>query len=240
MEEAKIAKLTESIEKLETKCRIFKENSTAKKLDKEGFEGKKLNFLEEIKKISYEIKQLKELVSTKNQTEQVVIRELNSLSEQFQTEVDEDTGIATVFVEASLDTHFEIDIDCSRYPDPPYLFIPKMMDDFLGSEFVLALKTLKNWSRKKPPHVVDIFKELEEKLVAFFQKKEGAIDDRGNMAKRRKLIELARNAEQTGNTAEAIDLYQGVLELSNDLKDKATYFKFKQRIEELETNGKKE
>ncbi|MDD1776938.1 MAG: hypothetical protein LUQ65_02135 [Candidatus Helarchaeota archaeon] len=239
MEEAKIAKLTESIEKLETDCRAFKEDLTAKKLDREEFEGKKLNFLEEVKKISYEIKQLKELVSTKNQTDQVVIRELNSLSEQFQTEVDEDTGIATVFVEASLDTHFEIDIDCSRYPDPPYLFIPKMMDDFLGSEFVLTLKTLKNWSRKKPPHLVNIFKELEEKLVAFFQEKEETIDDRGKMAKRRKLIELARNAEQAENIAEAIDLYRGVLELSKELKDKATYIKFEQRIEELEKEWQK-
>jgi hypothetical protein len=240
MEDAKIAKLTESIEKLETDCSVFKENSTAKTLNKEDFEGKKLNFLEEIKKISYEIKQLKELVSTKNQSEQIVIRELNSLSEQFQTEVDEDTGIATIFVEASLDTHFEIDVDCSRYPDPPYLFIPKAMDDFLGREFVPSLKTLKNWSRRKPPHLVDIFKELEEKLVTFFQRKEESIDDRGKMAKRRKLIEFARNAEEAGNTAEAIDLYRGVLEISKDLKDKATYFKFKQRIEELETNDKNE
>jgi hypothetical protein len=240
MEDAKIAKLTEAIEKLETDYSVFKENLTVKKLDKEDFEGKKLNFLEEIKKVSYEIKQLKELVSTKNPTEQIVVRELNSLSEQFQTEVDEDTGIATVFVEASLDTHFEIDIDCSRYPDPPYLFIPKAMDDFLGQEFVLNLKPLKNWSRRKPPHLVDIFKELEEKLVAFFQQKEESIDDRGKMAKRRKLIELARNAEQAGNTAEAIDLYRGVLELSKDLKDKATCVRFKKRIEELETSGKNE
>ena len=240
MEDAKIAKLNASIEKLETDCRMFKENLATKKLDREDFEGKKVNFLEELRKINYEIKQLKELVGSKNQTEQIVIRELNSLAEQFQTEVDEDTGIATVFVEASLDTHFEIDIDCSRYPDPPYLFIPKIMDDFFGPEFVLTLKPLKNWSRKKPPHLVDIFKELEEKLVGFFQKKEEVIDDREKMAKRRKLIELARNAEQAGNTAEAFDLYQGVCELSKDLKDKVTYFRFKKRIEELETNGKNE
>jgi hypothetical protein len=240
MEETKIAKLTESIEKLETEYKTFKEDSTAKRLDKEDFEGKKVNFLEEIKKVSYEVKQLKELLGTRNQSEQRVIRELNSLSEQFQTEVDEDTGIATVFLEPSLETHFEIDVDCSRYPDPPYLFVPKAMDDFLGPEFVLTLKTLKSWSRKKPPHLVDIFKELEEKLVAFFQNKEESLDDRGKMAKRRKLIELARNAEQAGNVEEAIDLYQGVCELSKDLKDKGMYFKIKKTIEELEKSGKNE
>jgi hypothetical protein len=240
MEETKIAKLTESIEKLETEYKTFKEDSTAKRLDKEDFEGKKVNFLEEIKKVSYEVKQLKELLGTRNQSEQRVIRELNSLSEQFQTEVDEDTGIATVFLEPSLETHFEIDVDCSRYPDPPYLFVPKAMDDFLGPEFVLTLKTLKSWSRKKPPHLVDIFKELEEKLVAFFQNKEESLDDRGKMAKRRKLIELARNAEQAGNVEEAIDLYQGVCELSKDLKDKGMYFKIKKTIAELEKSGKNE
>jgi len=99
---------------------------------------------------------------------------------------------------------------------------------------------LKSWSRKKPPHLADIFKELEEKLVAFFQKKEEGLDDRGKMAKRRKLIELARNAEEAGNTAEAIDLYIGICELSKDLKDKVTYFKFKKRIEELEKSDKNE
>lgn len=240
MEEAKISELIESIEKLETECKGFKEDLTAKKLDKEAFEGKKVNFLEEIKKVSYKIKQLKDLLGTRNQIEQLVIRELNSLSEQFQTEVDEDTGIATVFLEPSLETHFEIDVDCSQYPDPPYLFIPKVMDDFLGHEFILNLKALKSWSRKKPSHLVDIFKELEEKSVTFFQKKEEGMDDREKMAKRRKLIELARNAEQAGNTAEALDLYQGVCELSKDLKDKVTYLRFKKKIEELKKNGKKE
>ena len=236
----KIAAFSESVEKLENEFKNFQEKFRAKEIDMEEFDGRKVNFLEEIKKVSYEIKQVKDLLSARNEMEQQVVRELNLLSEQFQTEVDEDTGIATVFISASLEVHFEIDIDCSRYPEPPYLFIPKMMDDFLGSDFIINLKTLKKWSRKKPPHLVDIFKELEEMLVEFFQKEEEVIEDRDKLAKRRKFIELARNAENAGNNAEAINLYQGVLEISLDLKDKASYFKYKKILEELETSVKGE
>jgi len=236
IENTKIETFSRIVEKLENEWEEFEENFKVRMVDLEEFESKKVNLLEEIKSLSYEIKQTKDLLNTRDEREQQVVRELDSLSEQFQTEVDDETGIATVFISPTLDTHFEIDFDCSRYPEPPYFFIPKTMDDFLGSNFINNLKALRKWSRKKPPHIVDIFKEMEEKLVEFFQKEE-VIDDREKLANRRKFIELARTAEKAGNIVEAINLYQCVLEISQDLKDKASYFKYKKLVEELKTNA---
>ena len=236
IEITKIAKLSESIEKIEKEFLNFEENFKENKMGQEEFEGIKTNLFEEIRKINYGIKQIKDLLSTRSEKEQHIIRELNLLSEQFQTEIDEDTGIATVFLSASLDIHFEIDIDSSQYPEIPYLFVPKTMDTYLGSNFITNLKTLRKWSKKKPIHLVDIFKEIEEKLVEIFQKEEGVSEDREKLAKRRKFIELARNAEKAGDIEEAINLYQIILEISQDLKDRTSYFKFKKILEELKPN----
>ena len=58
----KIAAFSESVEKLENEFKNFQEKFRAKEIDMEEFDGRKVNFLEEIKKVSYEIKQVKDLL----------------------------------------------------------------------------------------------------------------------------------------------------------------------------------
>ncbi|MFX1293607.1 MAG: hypothetical protein ACFFD2_01925 [Promethearchaeota archaeon] len=232
----KIIRFNEVVEKLENISTNLIEDFNTDRIDKDEFESKKINLLEEIKKTKYEIYQFKETLSVRNEHEKVILKELHLLFERFQTEIDEDTGIATIYLSASLDTHFNIDVDCSKYPYPPYIFIPKDLDDFFDRDIVLELKTLKKWSIKKPPHLVDIFEELEEKLVEVFLKDDEIIDDREKIANRRKLIESARIAENSGNFKKALRLYQNVLSISQGLKDKRTYIKYKEKIKEVKQN----
>lgn len=232
--------LEEQLGHLEGEIEDLKKNLESKDITKDDFEGKKLNLLEEIKKLRYEIEQLKEQFNAKSQEEKVIFDELNLLSDQFQIDIDEYSGLATVYLSASIDTHFEVDVDCSKYPEPPYLFIPKEIDDFFKGNIVSELKTLKKWSLKKPPHLVDIFKELEKKLVAFFQRDNEIVENREKIANRRKLIKLAQTAEEAGNFNEAFELYKSVIYISQDLKDKETSAKYKEKIKEIEARAKQQ
>jgi hypothetical protein len=232
--------LEEKVGNLEGEIKNLEKSLESRDISNDDFEGKKVNLFEEIKKVQYEINQLKEELDVKSQGDKLIFDELNLLSEQFQTEIDGDSGLATIFLSASVDTHFEIDVDCSKYPEPPFLFIPKEIDDFFQGNIVSELKTLKKWSSKKPPHLVDIFKELEEKLVGFFQRDDEIVDNRERIARRRKLIQLAQKAEEAGNIEEAIDLYKGVMYISKDLKDKEAFNKYKEKIKEIETHAKQQ
>ena len=234
------AKLTETIERLEDEFSSFKEVFESKQTTQNDFESGKINLLEEIKKTKYEIEQLKAQLDIRTEREKLLLDELNELSKQFQTEIDEDTGIATIFLSVTLEHHFEIDVDCSKYPEPPYIFIPKTLDDFFGGKIVLELNTLKKWSLTNPPHLVDIFKELEQKLNEFFKIEEEVIEDRDKLAQRRKFVKLARSARDSGDIEEAINLYQAILEISQSLKDKKGYLKYKQEMQEAEANAKQE
>ncbi|NVM52498.1 MAG: hypothetical protein HWN66_02260 [Candidatus Helarchaeota archaeon] len=229
--------LTKAVERLENALKSFKEDFDSKNITQDDFESKKVNLLEEIKKTKGEILELKDQLSVRNEREKLILEQLNLLSKHFQTDVDEDTGIATIYFSVSLDTHFDIDVDCSRYPEPPYIFIPQTIIDFFDGDIVSELKTLKKWSIKKPPPLVDIFKELERKLVEIFQFENEVIDDRDKMARRRKLIGLARNAENEGDFEEAFSLYESIVEISQELKDKKNYLKYKKKMQEVEAHA---
>lgn len=230
----KIAGFQKAVGTLESAFKSIKDDFATKKLDKEELEGKKVNFLEDIKKTTYEINQFKEKFSARNEKEKLILEEFNLLSNQFQTDIDEDTGIATIYLSASMDSHFEIDVDCSPYPNTPYIFIPKELDDFFEGSVVTQLKSLKRWSIKKPPHLVDIIKELEEKLVEYFMKDNELMEDREKIATRRKLIESARTAEKEGNIEEALIIYRDILKISKELKDKQNCLKYEDKIREME------
>ncbi len=228
-----IMKLTKEVETIENNFKNHQEEFNKKIINQEDFEGIKLNLAEEIRKVRYEITQLRAKINVKNEREGLILEQLDELSEQFQTDIDEETGIATIFLEVSLDIHYEIDIDCSKYPQAPYLFIPKELDDFFDGKIVRELKTLQKWSMKKPTPLVEIFEEIEEKLIEFFLEDIEMIDDREKIAHRRKLIGFARDAENKGNFDEAIIIYSDILKISKELNDKRSYLRYRDKLKEV-------
>ncbi|MHA1131118.1 MAG: hypothetical protein ACTSQI_16245 [Candidatus Helarchaeota archaeon] len=228
--------LTHSLEKIEDAFEALKSCMTTNEMDNETFEGKRINLLEQIKKIKYKISQLKESLNVKTAKEKLILQELNLLSERFQTEFDEDTGIATVFLSSSIDTHFKIDVDCSRYPDRPYIFISQELDKLFEGKLGSKLKVLTKWTNKKPPHIVEIFEEIEKNLAEFYDNGSEIADNREKLAYRRKIINFARNAEECGDFRKALNLYRDVLTISYELKDMQACAKYQQKIREVEKN----
>ncbi len=232
----KKAELITALKKIENDFRNLKRKVSTNQITQEEFESYKVNLLEEIKKNRYIINQLKETLNVKNSEEKLILSELNLLSERFQTEIDEDTGIATIFLSASVNMHFNIDVDCSMYPNPPYIFIPQELNDLFEGNLVSKINSLQRWSIKKPPHLVEIFEELEEKLVETFIKEENLIERRKKMAYRRKIIYSAREAEQVEEYKKAINLYREVIAISNELQDQEACYKYTAKILEVEKN----
>ncbi|MHA1652143.1 MAG: hypothetical protein ACTSYB_18330 [Candidatus Helarchaeota archaeon] len=224
-------RLERDVEELQKQCEKTK-------LNREEFETRKLNLSEEIKKVRFEILQLREKLNVKSEKEKVILDELELLSERFQTDIDDDTGIATIYLSISLDTHFTIDLDCSKYPDPPYLFIPETLNDLFEGNFISQIKTLRKWSSKKPPHLVEIFDEIEKKLVERLLPEEENMNDREKRSYRRKLIQSARDAENKGDLSEAVNLYREVVKISRELKDKQAIIRYEKKLKDIEINAK--
>ena len=68
-----------------------------------------------------------------------------------------------VYLTITLTRTFMINIDFSNYPEKPTISFPDEVSRLIGNPYD-SLESLKNWNSKNPPHIIDIFHELEKKL----------------------------------------------------------------------------
>ncbi len=76
---------------------------------------------------------------------------------------DQNGGSINVYITITLIKTFIIPIDFTRYPERPIISFPEEVINMLGDPYK-TLDILRRWSSKKPPHIIDIFHELERKL----------------------------------------------------------------------------
>lgn len=230
-------RLFDAVLELQGQVEKLKSETEARRISQSEFESRKINLKEIVRKLSYELNYIKTQLNVKTESEKRVLDQLNLLCRHFQTKIDDYTGLATVFLSLSLDLHFEIDVDCSEYPNTPYIFIPQALLDYYEGDLLSELKLLQKWSSKKPPNIVDIFLEMERKLVELFRDRgESNLDRRDLLARRRKFIKSARLAENNGNFDTALADYRNALAISEILDDKPNYEKYKKKILEVETH----
>ena len=72
-------------------------------------------------------------------------------------------GDINVYVTITLTKTFIIPIDFTNYPKKPIISFPEEVISLLGDPYK-TLDTLKRWSPKNSPHIIDILHELERKL----------------------------------------------------------------------------
>ncbi len=68
-----------------------------------------------------------------------------------------------VYITITLTNTFIIPIDFTHYPERPVVAFPDEVKKILRDPYK-TLNTLREWSSKKPPHIVDVLHELEKKL----------------------------------------------------------------------------
>jgi len=69
-----------------------------------------------------------------------------------------------VYMTITIAKTFIIGINFSDYPKYPIIALPKQLKNILGDPYE-SLSTLKKWNVKKPPHIIDVLHETENKLL---------------------------------------------------------------------------
>ncbi|MBA7523976.1 hypothetical protein ES705_16113 [subsurface metagenome] len=72
-------------------------------------------------------------------------------------------GDLTIYLTITLTKTFLIQINFNNYPEKPTVIVPEEARNLIGDVYQ-TLDVLRNWSAKNPPHIVDILRELENKL----------------------------------------------------------------------------
>ncbi|MHA1300827.1 MAG: hypothetical protein ACTSO9_15525 [Candidatus Helarchaeota archaeon] len=104
--------------------------------------------------------------------------EAKNLMCNFQTDFLDKMSKAKVYISASLEDHFIFEIDFSNYPEIPKLVIPEEVRKLFILPMNVNLTCIKDWDRNKPPHIIDIFNELEGLLLSKF---DGTFSDLENL-----------------------------------------------------------
>ncbi|MFX1504081.1 MAG: hypothetical protein ACFFDH_24185, partial [Promethearchaeota archaeon] len=69
-----------------------------------------------------------------------------------------------IYMTITISKTFIIGINFIDYPKKPFFSFPEEINNLLGDPYK-TLETLKKWNVKKPPHLIDVLQELENKLL---------------------------------------------------------------------------
>jgi len=164
----------------------------------------------------------------------------------FQTEFAEYISKPKVYLSASIEDHFIFEIDFTNYPQKPKLITPDSLQKFFDVPFDTKLSILTEWSPQNPPHIVEIFYEIERLLIKIFQSEEEVKEPDlnqqriGKILQRRKLLISAEYEQELKNIEKAIELYHRALQLSYELEEFERTDKIAKIIAELKNSTQKE
>ena len=229
--------------KLQVKVVFVKVNSLKVQLKNreitlEEFKTKKEVLENQLRDILGQISKYKEKGTVETKRDAIFAEEANRLMYEFQTEFSEMISKPTVFISASLEDHFTIDIDFSNYPERPTVTFPNMLHKLFSVPIDTKFDILNNWDPQNPRHMTEIFYEIERLLLNIFKSDE--IEETNlnqvriqKILQRRKFLESAQYEMELKNIQNAVDLYQRVVKLSYELEDFEKAKKYAEKIAEL-------
>jgi hypothetical protein len=90
--------------------------------------------------------------------------EAEQLMNEFQTElVDGSISRMRIYLSITIEKHYVLGIDFSNYPSKaPLVTLQEDVKKITGDPS--TLETMKNWDPQKPPHIIDVIREIEGKL----------------------------------------------------------------------------
>lgn len=204
----------------------------------EEFRGKKELLENQLREILEKISQYKETGTADNQKDASLAEEAKRLMYEFQTELAEKISKPKVYLSASLVDHFIFEIDFTNYPEKPELITPDSVKKLFNVPFEKKLSILTNWDPQQPPHITEIFYEIESTFLKIFQSDE-ILETNLNQERihkilaRRKLLAATEYELESNNIKKAIEYYQDIIKLSYELEDYERADKFSKLIAEL-------
>ncbi len=105
-----------------------------------------------------------ELFADHEQTSVALNTEIGIIQQEYAyDQKSQQKGDLNVYLTITLTKTFIIHINFNDYPEKPLIDVPEEAHNLVGDVYQ-TLDVLRNWNAKKPPHIVDIFHELEKKL----------------------------------------------------------------------------
>ena len=105
-----------------------------------------------------------ELFADHEQTSVALTTEIGLVQQEYAYDQNpQQKGDLTIYLTITLTKTFIIQINFNGYPEKPTVIVPEEARNLIGDVYQ-TLDALRNWSAKKPPHIVDILRELENKL----------------------------------------------------------------------------
>lgn len=234
-----IAALKRQVKEVIGKVKALKIQLENREITLEQFKSNKEILENQLRAILEKISEYKEKGGVETKRDALIAEEANRLMYEFQTEFSTDyVSQPKVFISASLDDHFIFEIDFTNYPEKPKLTTPEMLQRLFTVAFDTKVSALNKWSPQNPPHITDVFYDVEHVLLSIF--KSDMIEEPNlnqelirKILQRRKFLESAEYELELRNTQNAIDLYQKIIELSYDLEDFESANKYSKILSEL-------
>jgi hypothetical protein len=105
-----------------------------------------------------------ELFADHEQTSVALNTEIGLIQQEYAyDQKSQQKGDLNVYLTITLTKTFIIHINFNGYPEKPTVIVPEEAHNLIGDVYQ-TLDVLRNWNAKKPPHIVDILRELENKL----------------------------------------------------------------------------
>ncbi|NVM31708.1 MAG: hypothetical protein HWN65_22915 [Candidatus Helarchaeota archaeon] len=234
-----IAALKRQVKEVIGKVKALKIQLENREITLEQFKSKKEILENQLRAILEKISEYKEMGGVETKRDALIAEEANRLMYEFQTEFSTDyVSQPKVFISASLDDHFIFEIDFTNYPEKPKLTTPEMLQRLFTVAFDTKVSALNKWSPQNPPHITDVFYDVEHVLLSIFKSdmfEEPNLNQEliRKILQRRKFLESAEYELELRNTQNAIDLYQKIIELSYDLEDFESANKYSKILSEL-------
>ncbi|MHA1264577.1 MAG: hypothetical protein ACTSRS_05000 [Candidatus Helarchaeota archaeon] len=233
-----VATLKKQVKVIIKKVNLLKAQLQNREITLEEFKKKKEAFENQLREILEQISKYKEKGTVETKKDALIADEAHRLMYEFQTEFPDKMSVAKVYISVSLDDHFIIEIDFSNYPQPPSLTFPSMLQKLFEVPIESKLSILQKWNPQIPPHITEIFYEIERLLIHIFRSEiieEMDVDKQriNKVLQRRKYLESAQYELELKNYKNAISLFQKVIELSYELEDFEVAKKYAAKIAEV-------
>jgi len=242
-----IAVLKSKVKEIIGEVNDLKAQLERREISLEEFREKKGTLENELRGILEKISQYKEKGTKEIKKDAHIAEEANKLMFDFQTEYANYISKPKVYLSASIDDHFIFEIDFTNYPQKPKLDSPASLQKLFEVPFDTKLSILNKWSPQNPPHIVEIFYEIEQILVKILQSEEAVIEEPNlnqqrieKILQRRKLLVSAEYEQELKNIEKAIELYHQALQISYELEEYDRADKLAKLIADLRASTQKE
>ena len=156
-----IAALKQKVKEIIGEVNSLKTQLEKREINLEEFRAKK-EFLEnELRGLLQQISKFKEEGPKEIKRDAFIAEEANKLMYDFQTEFSEYISKPKVYLSVSIVDHFIFEVDFTNYPEKPILIPPPFVEKLFEEPFDTKISILTNWSPQNPPHITEIFYEIE-------------------------------------------------------------------------------